>query len=217
MSVGGISGCRGGYMPMQRLSFDDADTDDDDSLSLDEFSAVGKNLPAGKNVLSDDQIKSLFDSIDTDQNGTISKAEAKSAYDKITDAMQNNLIKLQERFDRPPPPSPDQIMANADANQDGVLSLSEFKADAVKHGPAGASDEKLQKMFDDMDADGDGNVTSDELKNFFEKGPQKAQSQDAQSIDMTTLFAQAASAYTSQNSSTDIISELLSVLKGVQA
>lgn len=225
MNIGGLTACKGGLVPpMQRLSFDSADSDSDGSLSLNEFKAVGKDLPTGKNVPGDDDVRNVFSAIDTDQNGAISKAEAKAAYDKVTEAMQGNLLKLQEQLEQPPappPPSPEGLMVKADSNADGTLSLDEFKGAAAKHhhhhDDDGDANARLANRFKSMDADNSGSVSADELKVYAEQNPRVPSPQQAPDIDMTALYAQAAGAYANQNGSGDMLAQFLNVLKGVQA
>jgi len=214
---------------MNRLSFNDADSDKDGSLNLDEFSKIGNNLPGGNNSLSQNDIQNIFKTIDTDQNGSISKTEAKAAYDKITQAMQSNMVQMQEQFGQAQQPSPGDLFAKADTNGDGQLSLDEFKA-AAKHGhhhhhhvenndasananAKSSSDQRAEDMFKAMDADNSGSVSADEMKSFFAQKQQDAQANPTAGIDMTTLFAQAASSYSSQNGPGDMVGELLNLLK----
>src|SRR3954468_9295299 len=98
MSIGGLGGCGGAY-PAQsrRLSFDKTDSDQSGDISLDEFSALGQKVPGGKRDLDQDALKSLFSAIDSDGNGAISRTEAKTAYDKLSQAMQSQLLTAQEQ------------------------------------------------------------------------------------------------------------------------
>lgn len=234
MNIGSMMSYGGYVPPMNRLSFNDADSDKDGSLNLNEFTKIGNNLPGGNNSLSQNDIQNIFKTIDTDQNGSISTTEAKAAYDKITQAAQNGMVQMQEQFGQAQQPSPADMFAQADTNGDGQLSLDEFKAAAAKHGhhhhhhhvenndsananAKSTSDQRVEDMFKTMDADNNGSVSADEMKNFFAQKRQDAPTNTASGIDMTAVYAQAAGAYANQNGSGDMLNELLSVLKSVQA
>ena len=64
-----------------------------------------------------------------------------------------------------------KLFEKADANNDGKVSLDEFKK-AVENAPKGKlkdHPEKAAKLFKRLDADGDGFVTKEELKKAMEK------------------------------------------------
>jgi Ca2+-binding EF-hand superfamily protein len=159
------------------LSFDSADTDQNGSLSLDEFSAIGKNVPRGKNGLGDNDIQSLFSAIDTDGDGQISKTEAKTAFDKLSQALQSQLLNVQEQLGSgpPSPPTAGDIFTQADTDGNGSLSLDEFKAAAASHHrhhhAAGSDDSKIEARFNALDSNGDGTVSQSELESAFAAGP----------------------------------------------
>ena len=132
MSIGSVgSSC---CSPYQRPTFDSTDKNGDGALSLDEFSAIGKNVPGGKNGLTGNDIQSLFSAIDADGDGSITKTEAKSAYDKLSSAVQGQLLGVQEQSGQPSGDnSLKAIFDSIDSNKDGSISQDELKASGHHH------------------------------------------------------------------------------------
>jgi Ca2+-binding EF-hand superfamily protein len=61
--------------------FASADTDGSGGLSFDEFkTAAASNAPQGASAPSDDQLKAIFDKLDTNGDGTVSQDELKAAH-----------------------------------------------------------------------------------------------------------------------------------------
>jgi Ca2+-binding EF-hand superfamily protein len=148
----------------QWLTFQSADTDNDDALSLQEFSAAGQNMPGGIGSLDSSSVQSLFSAIDGNGDGSISRSEATSAFQKLSSALQGTLLGTQEQTGSP---SPSGMFASADTDGSGGLSFDEFKADVTKHLPAGATaptDDQLQTIFGKLDNDGDGQISQSEIK-----------------------------------------------------
>ena len=210
-------------------TFDSTDTNGDGALSLDEFGAIGQNVQGGSNGLGSDSIQSLFSAIDTDSDGKISKTEAKTAFDKLSNAMQSQLLSVQEQAGRGS--SPKDRFASADTDASGGLSLDEFKAAATKNVPPGVDapdEDKLTALFKAIDKDGDGTVTEDEMKAAHHRHrahPMPPPDQtEASSADLSTtassssqgaLFLQAVSAYSSTSqpsAASDITKQLLDIL-----
>lgn len=67
-------------------------------------------------------------------------------------------------------PDPEKMFKRLDANEDGVITLEEFKSAKRKNE---VSDEKLEKNFARMDEDSNGEVTLEEMKASREKGKKK--------------------------------------------
>jgi Ca2+-binding EF-hand superfamily protein len=208
-------------------TFDSTDTNGDGALSLDEFSAIGQNVQGGSNGLGSDNIQSLFSAIDTDSDGKISKTEAKTAFDKLSTAMQSQLLQIQEQSGGGQ--SPKDVFASADTDGSGGLSLDEFKAAAAAHVPPGAQapdDDTLTARFKAMDKDGDGTLSQDEMKAAHrhhhahavpppdQTDGSSADSSGTASSSLDALFLQAVSAYsnTSQSAGSDTTQQLLDIL-----
>ncbi len=64
--------------------------------------------------------------------------------------------------------NPEEYFAKKDTNQDGKLSLEEFKA-----GAEGERLKRAEERFKKMDTNGDGAVTKEEFKAGFGKGRSK--------------------------------------------
>lgn len=71
------------FQKMRQQKFAKADSDGDGGLSLDEFKAMGKNMPGGKNVsATDDKVSEMFKKIDGDQDGKVTQSELEAAHRK---------------------------------------------------------------------------------------------------------------------------------------
>lgn len=83
---------------------------------------------------------------------------------------QSSVISLQQQQFGGQNPMMD-LMSKADSDGDGALSLDEFSAAK----PDDVSSDQSDAMFGEMDADGNGEVTQDEMKTFAEShGPGQA-------------------------------------------
>lgn len=102
----------------------------------------------------------IFDHVDTDENGEIDAAEAKAAMEAY-----------KGQNEHPPYPKPEEIEAwvVAELEKDGSITWEEVREGlldwAEENGVEvpGAVWEALKKMFDHVDADGNGEVTADEI------------------------------------------------------
>lgn len=229
-----ISSVASGSNPYHWPSFKSADTDGDDSLSLAEFGAAGQNMPGGLSSLDNSAVQNLFSAIDADGDGKISRSEAKSAFDKLSNAVQSQLLGVQEQSG---PPAPGQMFASADTDGSGGLSFDEFKTAFDKNLPSGAtapSDDQLKAMFDKLDANGDGSVSQGEMKaahhhHHGHRPPPPSDDANGASSDpssgsasqnaISDLLQQAMSAYglgqstTGQANPGDLVNQIIDVLK----
>jgi Ca2+-binding EF-hand superfamily protein len=150
---------------LQWPTFASSDTNGDGSISLQEFTAAGQNLPGSINSLGNDAVQNLFSAIDADGDGQISRSEATSAFDKLSSAIQNQLLQVQEQGQSAAQPG--GFFASADTDNSGGLSFDEFSAAVTQNLPAGASaptTDQLQNRFNALDTNGDGQLSQSELK-----------------------------------------------------
>jgi Ca2+-binding EF-hand superfamily protein len=146
--------------------FASADTDGSGGLSFDEFkTAAASNAPPGASAPSDDQLKAIFDKLDTNGDGQVSQDELKAAH------------KGHHHHHTPPAQSSD---SSSDPSSTADASLS-----------------------DPTSATNTDNSTT------------------ASTSSLSDLFLQAVSAYSgtsqasAQNSSADIVNQILDTLKAV--
>ncbi len=116
-------GLRGGAGP-RGPAFDTLDLNGDGSVTQDELAQIGANR---------------FAASDTDGSGTLSADELMAARDAALEARANRRLT--------------QMMAQRDANNDGVLSLDEMQ-----------DDRRANRFLDRMDANNDGAVTAAEFE-----------------------------------------------------
>ena len=90
-----------------------------------------------------------FEGLDTDKNGTVSKVEVKAAMDR------------HSHFDEE---TMDQIFKKADTNKDGELDKDEYLSCMAESDLKNAD---AVTLFHEIDTDGDGSVTIEEVTAFF--------------------------------------------------
>jgi Ca2+-binding EF-hand superfamily protein len=167
-SIGGVGGHRP-PPPGKPPSFEKLDSDSNGALSLDEFkSGAPKEADSAK-------LEARFKSIDSDGDGSVTKAEldaAKTKADKTKagkaeQQLQAFLFSLQPGSTTKTGDSKDDkkdIFAQLDANADGSIAKDEFLK-ALSAGQKTSSD-LLSKLFDAIDSDSNGSITEDETKSF---------------------------------------------------
>jgi hypothetical protein len=185
----------GSSQQYQSLTFASADTDQSDSLSLDEFSAIGQNLPAGNGGPDSAGIQKLFSAIDTDGDGQISKAEGKTAFDKLSTAMQGRLLDAQEKSG-----------ASAPAGADAPAAHRHHGHHAKAADKDGQPVDPLQSLLDSISEDDSGAATAI-------PAPSSDESKASSDTDPNSLFAQAVAAYTGPSSTPDVLDQLLATLQ----
>lgn len=236
MSISGLggspyAGMRGAYQPP---SFASLDTNNDNSLSLDELKA---GAPGGASAASDKRAEALFKAMDADGNGSISSDE-KSAFDEKVQAKRHDhhagLAFLAQQSQGP---SNADVFAATDTNGDGSVSLDELSSDDAAKG---VSSDSLQKLFNLIDANGDGSISQTESSDFLDAvksavaqngppdggpggpggpgaggppPPPPPDSDDNSGTSSSDLLSLAQTAYSSTSKSTDLVGILQSLLQ----
>ena len=99
-----------------------------------------------------EEMTTLFKSLDTDQNGTLSREELKEGY---TQLFGNSIERIDEEIDR--------IMAEVDINHSGEIDYTEFISASINRQQL-LSKERLETAFKTFDLDQSGAIDADELK-----------------------------------------------------
>lgn len=195
-SVSGAGGGTSALIQMLQQRFQEADTDGDDALSLDEFSAAApQGGPGGpQDAGGPPDPAKIFSKADADGDGSLSESEFKSVFENMGHGAKSALIDAQELF------------SQADANGDGSLSEDEFAAAAPKGPPPGGpppgsppsgsgdDEDALSSIFDALDTNGDGSLTEDELAAALD-GSQDTASNDDADAQILNLLKQASDLY----------------------
>ncbi len=196
-SISGTGGGSSSLIQMLQQRFKEADSDGDDKLSLDEFTAAGPQGAQGSGGAKGPDPSEMFAKLDSDGDGSVSKDEFTTAFSKIGSEAKSALLDAQELF------------ANADANGDGSLSEDEFAASAPKgpppggHGgpppggpPPSGDSTSVSDIFDELDADGDGSLSEDEFAAIADKSDAVSASND-DDAQLLNLLKQASDLYAS--------------------
>lgn len=176
MSIGAVGG---GNSMMSSLLMKALDQDKSGTASLEEFTAAGQSVAAGSFDQSDDALAKAFSALDADQDGALTKDEIAQGLAKFSQDTAGALLGAQEAGGQPPPPPPGGpggpggqgggFFTEADADGSGSVSLEEFTA----AGPKSASTDEVESLFDEIDQDGDGEISSSEDEAFRSaQGPQ---------------------------------------------
>ena len=162
-----ISGA-GGFRPPppgKPPSFDKLDGNSDGVLNLAEFSA---GAPKGADSAKTEK---LFKAMDTDQAGSVSKAEAdafKAKAEKADQQMQALLLMLQSDTASTKADAKEgedkNYFAKLDADSDGSVAKEEFLKAVAPDGDS--SNGLLSRLFAAMDADKDGKISKEEMADF---------------------------------------------------
>jgi Ca2+-binding EF-hand superfamily protein len=162
-----ISGA-GGFRPPppgKPPSFDKLDGNSDGVLNLAEFSA---GAPKGADSAKTEK---LFKAMDTDQDGSVSKAEAdafKAKAEKVDQQMQALLLMLQSDTASTKTDAKEgedkNYFAKLDAVSDGSVAKDEFLKAVAPDGDS--SNGLLSRLFAAMDADKDGKISKEEMADF---------------------------------------------------
>ena len=162
-----ISGA-GGFRPPppgKPPSFDKLDGNSDGVLNLAEFSA---GAPKGADSAKTEK---LSKAMDTDQDGSVSKAEAdafKAKAEKADQQMQALLLMLQSDTASTKADAKEgedkNYFAKLDADSDGSVAKEEFLKAVAPDGDS--SNGLLSRLFAAMDADKDGKISKEEMADF---------------------------------------------------
>ena len=162
-----ISGA-GGFRPpppSKPPSFDKLDGNSDGVLNLAEFSA---GAPKGADSAKTEK---LFKAMDTDQDGSVSKAEAdafKAKAEKADQQMHALLLMLQSDTASTKTDAKEgedkNYFAKLDADSDGSVAKDEFLKAVAPDGDS--SNGLLSRLFAAMDADKDGKISKEEMADF---------------------------------------------------
>ena len=169
-----ISGVSSGNSMISSLLMKALDQDKSGTASLEEFTSVGKSLGADSSDQSEDALAKAFSSLDADQDGSLTESEISQGLSNFSQESAGALLGAQEAGGPPPPPpggpggAGGGFFAEADSDDSGSVSLEEFTA----AGPQSVSSDEVENLFSQIDADGDGEISSTEDEAFRQsQGP----------------------------------------------
>ncbi|GLS06207.1 hypothetical protein GCM10007860_33770 [Chitiniphilus shinanonensis] len=195
--------------PDPKERFKQMDADGSGGLSLDEFKA---GSPQGDT----NRAEALFSKIDSDGDGTVTQDES----DTFAKQMEAQLLQAAQQFrsGQAGGGSLAELLGKLDEDDDGALSLDEFKVGA----PKGADEAKSAEMFQRIDSNGDGSLSADELTQADQARPQGGMpppppqqgastedDEDSTQSLIQNLIAQLASSYANGSNEDDTYATLL--------
>lgn len=128
-------------------------------------SALSKVNGSGdsSNTLSTDD---FFAKMDSDGDGKVTQQEMAATFEQISSELDGPFprMRLQGQGDMPPPPPGEQ--ADQGLSKDQLTEMVNNAGSAAGGGNDGLS--RLLDNFDQADGDGDGKITRDEAKSFYE-------------------------------------------------
>lgn len=165
-SISGVGGFR--PPPPKPPSFETLDGDSNGSLTLDEFKA---GAPKGADSAKSEK---LFKAIDTDGDGSVTKAESdafKEKTEKAHQQLQSFLFGLhsghaEAKTETTSSDDEDDVFAQFDSNSDGSVSKDEFLKAVSGDGKSDASSDLLGKLFDAIDSNSNGSISKEEQASF---------------------------------------------------
>lgn len=141
--------------------FSRLDTDTNGKVSRDEFVA------GAPDDVDSSQAGSLFDALDSEGTGALSKSDMATAFEQLASTMQSTLIAAQSESQGRgprgpgggPPPKPEDMLAELDTDGDGLLSEAEFVAGR----PDEVSEEQATKLYQSIAGDDTDGLTAEQL------------------------------------------------------
>lgn len=140
-------------------SFESLDKNADSALTLDELKL---NAPKGASSAdAGSRAEALFKAMDGDGDGSVTSTEKDSFDTKMAEQRQGMAFMTQQMAG----PTNADIFAATDSDGNGNVSLEELGDDDAA---SDVSAESLKKIFDLIDADGDGAISETESSNFLD-------------------------------------------------
>lgn len=185
-----------------------ADTDNDGIISKSEFSSLFETDESSDS----ESIDGLFSQMDSDGDGSVTSEEASIAIsDLLIQQMQQQGMGNTMPPPPPPPESAEDLISSGDTDEDGSLNLAEFTEALTRSGDNDDSS-RINSLFQDADADGDGKVTQDELQAAIDNHHSKQTEEDDDTISSSDQISNLVQAMLQQYQ-TNINEETSSILE----
>lgn len=143
-----------------------------DKSSISAFTADVSATTSTKKADSESAVKSLFTTLDLDADGSISESELGALLNRFTPQTASAVLGEQEagasdstKTASKEPPSLEDLFAEIDSDDDGLLSLDELKSGlaAMAPPPPPPPQPSSDDLMTALDADKDGAISVDEL------------------------------------------------------
>jgi Ca2+-binding EF-hand superfamily protein len=155
-SAWGTTGSSGSIGQKAKDAFKSADTDQSGGLSLQELASFGQGMQVGNispaNSAGSEALGDLFPSIDSDSSGSLSQDELSGFSLKMSSQTQGGLLQIQEEACGTSASSSDT--ADSSSTSDSTTS---------------STDDAASQFMAQVDQDGDGEITLDELSQYLGK------------------------------------------------
>lgn len=184
--------------PSPKEMFEKDDANGDGGLDVSELSAMTEKISEMTGQTIDAQ--ALMDTYDADGDGVLSFEESQSAMASLGGSMGAP----------PPPPSPEEMFAQDDADGDGALDLTEFTAVTDKISEMTGQSVDAEELFSTYDTDGDGKLSFEETEAAMEALRESTEQTQtgtaaAQGIEQYAAVASLATTQASVSTLTDLL------------
>lgn len=163
-SYGGVDPAK-----MKEKMFAAMDANGDGDVSKTELQSLLDKMSAASGTSSTVSVDDIMNSVDTDGDGSLSKSEFAASGPKPKDSYGSDNLSAQMSTAQfahmagaggpPPGPPPGGDLSSLDEDDDGSISSTEF-------GISSSSDTKLTELFNAIDTDGSGSLSSEETDAF---------------------------------------------------
>jgi Ca2+-binding EF-hand superfamily protein len=143
---------------MPSFDFDAADTDGDGALSRAEFTAyVQDRMATARDEMRDRRVAAIMEAGDADGDGMLSAEELRTGLEAVAEARKERRAEWRERRSSYRDAERGETRAERRGHHDGMRPGRHGRMDR------GSMEHRHERMFDRLDADGDGAISAEEF------------------------------------------------------